>query len=461
MAVRQCASRWLFILSALVLLSPCLWAQNSNIFSANGAPQGLTCSPAPCVLPNVRVSGGHGGALNNEIVVNPADPSQMLVSSQDGNCASLQGTYSSSDGGSRWVHSCVTTRDGVGEPMVAYDMNGTAYAGGIQDWTNVVLRASSDNGVHWGPSRVPDGDSAGVLWPWLTADTSPSSPFNNSLYLSAMHGGVYGQNTRMHVSVSHDGGKHWTGKFLDKWQYPDIDLFSHLAIGADGTVYATWLRCSADVGFTQCNKNGVRILLSKSTDGGHTWSSPSLAATLNFVGPDNCLYGCLPNTVAGISNIPVTAVLGNGNTATVYLVFYNWTGTQMQIEVVTSTDGGRTFGLPKQVTSSDFGDQFFPWISLSQDGTLAVTWLDRRNDPRNTEYQPFLATSTDGRFFSPSHSLTQVLSDPGLSFADLGKFRTHAWVGTAVYSVWMDTRSGEPRIELGGAMTSRTRGTVK
>jgi hypothetical protein len=125
----------------------------------------------------------------------------------------------------------------------------------------------------------------------------------------------------------------------------------------------------------------------------------------------------------------------------------------MQVEVATSTDGGNTFGAPVRVSNSNSGDEFFPWISVAGDGTLGVTWLDRRNDPANVKYQPYFATSTDGATFSPSRPLSTTLSDPnndGSYGAYMGDYRTHVWVGNAIYAGWMDTRTGISRIELGG-----------
>ena len=80
----------------------------------------------------------------------------------------------------------------------------------------------------------------------------------------------------------------------------------------------------------------------------------------------------------------------------------------MQVEVATSTDGGNTFGAPVRVSTSNLGDQFCPWTSTAEDGTLVVTWMDRRNDPANAKYQPFFATSKDGLTFSHERSLSRT-----------------------------------------------------
>jgi len=191
------------------------------------------------------------------------------------------------------------------------------------------------------------------------------------------------------------------------------------------------------------------MLLSRSSDEGLTWTPPAVIATPNLT--DKCGgLSCIPNTNDIAYNIPSIAVFGSGDTARVYVCFWNWTGTQMQVAVATSLDGGQSFGLPVPVAPKSSGDQFFPWIALANDGTLAVTWLDRRNDPANVTYQPFFTTSKDGFVFSPARSLSITQSDLNAPGANI-LFRNHVWAGRTMYAVWTDTRSGVSRLELGGA----------
>jgi hypothetical protein len=137
------------------------------------------------------------------------------------------------------------------------------------------------------------------------------------------------------------------------------------------------------------------------------------------------------------------------------VVLYNWTGTFMQVLVTHSTDGGTTWSVPEPVSPPSITrDQFMPWISVSATGALAVTWLDRRNDPKNVKYQPFIAFSSDGgATFSKNQALSHTLSNPlddGFNGNFMGDYRINTWVGKTVYAVWMDTRSGNCQDEIGG-----------
>lgn len=156
-----------------------------------------------------------------------------------------------------------------------------------------------------------------------------------------------------------------------------------------------------------------------------------------------------------MSELPALAVSGSGGSAQVYVTFYNWTGTQMQVEVAASGNGGVAWRKPVRVTTSNFGDEFFPWISIDGSDRLVATWMDRRNDSSNLLYQPFIAYSTDqGKTFQGARPLSSVMSNPmpGYSFFDaFGAYRNQISVGDTTYAIWMDTRTGAFQIEVGGA----------
>jgi Neuraminidase (sialidase) len=282
----------------------------------------------------------------------------------------------------------------------------------------------------------------------MEIDTNTGSSFKNNIYVSTTQ---FASNSNSQIWVSHssDGGKTWTSKAVSALaMYPtSVNQFSDLAVGADGTVYANWINCPANNGVSPyCGGQKTSIMFSKSTDGGNTWSKPTTAATVTLV-TDNgcCFYGQLPNTSERVSDIPSNAVFGSGSTAKVFVSVYTWTGTQMQQEVVTSSDGGTTWGTPVKVNaSSTKGDQFFQWLNVNSAGTLGVTWLDRRNDTANLSYQPFFAFSKNsGASFSKGHALSSKKSNPnndGFGGSFMGDYTGNAWQGTkTLYQSYMDT----------------------
>jgi hypothetical protein len=238
-----------------------------------------------------------------------------------------------------------------------------------------------------------------------------------------------------------------------------VNQFSDLAVGSDGTVYLSYINCPVTGQTGDCGGTASIMYVQKSTDGGKTWSK-QVAADHITLAPDTCgaFYGCLPNTSERVSNIPVVAVDSSGGTRNgqLYVVDYNWTGTYMQVQVVSSTDGGKTWGAAVPVApASDKHDQFFPWINVDAKGHAGVTWLDRRNDPSNINYEAFATWSSDGG--ASFHKNVLIADTPSNPFDDgfgsgfMGDYTGNAWFGNKLYASWTDTRNGSySQDEVGG-----------
>jgi hypothetical protein len=445
--------------SGAVLMSRAIKAGRAPITLGNGmgvmkskiAPP-LTCSPAPCIYTPVNASEGGTNPVNEDpIVVNPTNALNLLTGGNDYNCSNIQGYFSSSDGGTTWSHFCALGSGGQGDPIVGFDLKGNAYAGGIQN-NDIVLGKSTDGGktfttpaIVTKPLQTLNGLSDK---PWLEIDTNATSPFKNALYVSSTQfGGSSGSDSEIAVSHSTNGGQTWSTVVVDTLQsYPGtVDQFSDMAIGSDGTVYIDWIRCPTTGPTGDCGSTLTDIMFSKSTDGGKTWSKATVATTVTLT-PDSCgcFYGGLPNTFERVSNIPSNGALGAGATAKLFVAVYNWNGTQMQVEVAASANGGTTFVAPVLVNpTSTKGDQFFQWLNVnSKNGRVGVTWLDRRNDPANLSYQPFFAYSTNGKTYSKGYALSKAKSNPnndGFGGSFMGDYTGNAWDGNSLYQSYMDT----------------------
>ncbi len=420
----------------------------------------LTCSPAPCVFTPVRASSGGQPSNESPLAVSPLSANKFLSGANDYNCPNIQGFYASVDGGTTWTRKCSPGSGGQGDPVVGYDRLGNAFAGGIQSGSYKIFK-STDDGQTWGAPITVTGPLLGYLAdkPWMEVDTNASSPFVNNIYFSGTQF-ASDSDSEISVSVSSNAGTTWTTKAVDTRQnFPQfVDQFSDLAIGNDGTVYVTWIRCPANGTAGDCGGTVTNIMLSKSTDSGQTWSTPTAAFTTTLA-PDACFcafYGSLPNTSERISNIPAVSVTGSGATAKVFVTYYNWTGTKMQVMLRSSTDGGTTWSAGTVVSNAS-GDQFFPWVSLAPNGgRIYVSWLDRRNDPQNIKYQPMFAMSVNaGSSFGTAHLLSTAASNPlndGFAGSFMGDYRTSVGVSTQFYAVWMDTTTGTNNVqdEFGG-----------
>lgn len=432
-----------------------------------GKPPVLKCSPAPCSLPNVQASEGGQPVDETPISVDPNNSKHVITAGNDYNCSTLTGYYASTNGGKKWTATCGTLATGAsggdGDPVVGWDLNGIAYRGGIDATSDglseIVVGHSVDNGKTW-TTPVVAAKTSDIFFDkeWLEVDTNVGSPRKNNLYLSITE--FYSNNdSQIGVSTSTDGGATWTLVNADTRQvYPDIDQFSDMAVGKDGTVYLSWMRCTANGPSGDCGGTTASMYSSKSTDGGATWSKAVKIGTAALA-PDNCgaFYGCLPNTSERISNIPVIAIDNSSGafSGKLYVTDYNWTGTYMKVQVASSTNGGKKWSKPVGVApESDKHDQFFPWINVSSTGLVGATWLDRRNDSANINYDAFGGASSDGGATYPNLQLSTVSSNPfndGFGSGFMGDYTGNAWAGNTLFASWSDTRSGsDTQDEVGG-----------
>jgi hypothetical protein len=429
---------------------------------AGGIGIDLSCNPKPCVLPNAQASAGPNPVNENAIAANPAKATDLVSTGNDYNCPTLQGIFSSIDSGSTWRRTCTTPLPGyfgLGDPVPGYNRKGTAYVVGINSpdggFSSVVaIQSSTDKGLTWGPARQAVPATLGGLAdkPWLEVDTQPTSPFRDSLYVSVTQFDPTFTRLQITVSRSRDGGKTWKTSNASALQTsPDIVQFSDLAIGRDGTVYLTYMKCGATSGLGNCGGTNAAMVFQKSTDGGVTWSAPVTMATVRLAtSPCGAFYGCLPNTGERVSNIPAIAVDNSTgpNSGKLYSVMYDFTGGAMKIQVVSSTNDGSTWSAPKRVVPTNVaGDQFFPWISVNNgSGEIAVTWHDRRDDPSNVNYHAYGASSTNGGASYPLNvRLSKAASNPfndGFSGTFMGDYSGSAWAGNTLFMSYTDTRTG-------------------
>jgi len=426
----------------------------------------LNCTPAPCALPNVEGSAGATQPVDETpIAVNPLNAKQMITGGNDYNCTSTsyRGFWTSNNGGKSWSGGCgidVTGQSGDGDQVVGYDLNGIVYQGGI-DSGGVSIASSSDNGKTWNKAVISNfvsGDFADK--PWLAIDTNAGSPNKNNLYVSNT---MFASNNNSIIYVSHstDGGKTWSivqASPVAVWPNT-VNQFSDLTVGSDGTVYLTYLNCPVTGSSGDCGGTVSTMYIQKSTDAGQTWSSQVAIGNVTLA-PDNCgaFYGCLPHTYERVSNIPSIGIDNSGGVRNgqLYVVDYDWTGTYMKVQVTSSTDGGNTWSTPVRVTpKSDKHDQFFPWLNVDSKGNVGVTWLDRRNDASNINYEAFATWSSNGgTSFKTNVLIADTPSNPfndGFGSGFMGDYSGNTWFHSKLFASWTDTRNGSySQDEIGG-----------
>jgi hypothetical protein len=360
-------------------------------------PSNLLSSPLDATTvaaPDVTVNRDTASAPQNEtaIAVDPNNPSRIVAGMNDyvtttwtcmlgvTPCSAFgdgySGTYFSNDGGATWCcasnlngsslgtlipgveHFTGGQYDAGGDPAVAFDSRGNVYYAGLgfdrtaPPNTVTVNKGTFDNkgNLTWGPPAfINQTNSPSIIndKEWIAADSNPTSPFRDRVYVTWTrfifnpHNGRYVQSP-IAVAYSKDGGQ----TFSDPQLIVGNVLYgqgSRPAVGPDGTVYVFW-----DGSTRLASLDSIWMV--KSTDGGKSWSKPVAVSDLVDIIP-------AANTVFRVNSYPAAAVASNGD------VYVTWdslvsnstgglcpartnTGCHSTALYSKSTDGGATWSAP-------------------------------------------------------------------------------------------------------------------
>ncbi|HEY1567535.1 MAG TPA: sialidase family protein [Solirubrobacteraceae bacterium] len=490
---------------------------------------------------------GRGQANNEEsISQNPMDTGNLVASDNnyvrgDGTC----GAHFSTDGGRTWADSTVpnnfTTGPGTfareywqagGDTSVAWDTRGNAYmscqlfnrgtaASPNPDESSAftIFRSTQNDGASWNfPGRYTTvffdtAGTSGVLEDkaLMTADDNVKSPFRDRIYVTwtefAADGSAY-----IYEVHSSDFGETFSNRVLVSKTSPlctntfgfgtaqgtcNENQFSDPFVGPDGALYVAYNNFNDQA--TSGTNNNFQVLLSKSTDGGQTFSSP-VSVSNYYDLPDCDTYqgdgadpgrACVPekgsSTISDFraTNYPsgqvdprdpskVTVAFGsyinpesnesNGCTPTGFSDAGNPTyngvktagGCANKVMLAVSRNGATSFATPSDprhgvvVTQSPAQaktDQFWQWSAFTNSGQLAVDYYDRQygNDETNGSSDFSLSGSSDLAHFGQVRVTSSSMPAPTEFEGPAGGQFYGDYIGLAAldkaHPIWSDTRS--------------------
>ncbi len=419
-----------------------------------GAPHGLqqlTTQPFPRP-PNVNTT--QNGAPQNEttIAIDPDNSRNLVGGTNDYRYGDAQaGVATSLDGGRTWS---ADTLNGLDTTLGKYDAQGdpaiAPYRGGVFYYAFIDFNRGDDQN-RLGVARSNDG---GVTWPQLgvvidhpgpgahdfedkeyIAVDSTGGAFDGNVYISWTRFPVVG-STRVMFARSLDGG----ASFSSPAQISDSTIGyqgSVPAVGPNGELYVAWLRSN-------------RIEIDKSFNGGMSFREDRLVAVISpqsFPPPGAFFRGnSFPTIAVDRSGGP-----SNGN---VYVAWGDGVGTGLGPDVLftRSTDGGRSWSQPIRVSDDENGSyQFFPWISVSPDGTIAVVFFDQRDAPGTRFYDTTIARSFDGGLsFERNRCVSTQTSDSfndGFGGSFIGDYNGLTSCRWFAHPYWTDIRDATANAE--------------
>jgi hypothetical protein len=409
-------------------------------------PHGL---PAGVVRVSADILPPDGGAAEPETEAEPflaADPmsgGHLLAGYQEerfasGGCRALTWAVSR-NGGRTWQEGLIpnlTVASGgpyerASDPWVAFGPGGRAYYVSLAfNETNpqngVFVSASADGGLTWGePVAVHSGTQSMDDKEAIVVDTRSDSPYQGRVYVGWDSVSAAGQQELF--SYSDDGGASFHPPVLLESQGANIGIVP--VVGPGGVVYALWLNFPGG--------RGAALVVSKSTDGGATWSAPAVIADIQTAG--------VPGSRTSDGD-PAVAI--DARTGALYVAWQDdrFTPGVDQIILIRSTDGGESWSDPRLVSDGP-GDapNFTPALAVTPEGLVGVAYYSLRNDPtRSALVDEYLAVSRDaGQRFAKSLRMTGASWD--LRFAAmsrgffLGDYQGLATASRTFYPFWIAT----------------------
>src|SRR6266852_9734013 len=306
---------------------------------------------AAIAAPAVTVNQDTAGAPQNEtaIAVDPNNPNRVVAAANDYvtrtwtctvnaiPCSALgdgySGTYYSNNGGQTWC--CASMLDGSsigtlipgvnrlvggqydagGDPSVAFDSRGHVFYAGLGfDRTAPPNTVAVNKGTFdasgkltWGPPTFINPTTSPAILndkEWIAADSHPSSPFRDRVYVSwtrfifsPADGGTYVQSP-IFFAFSTDGGETFSDPVSIVGNV-HFDRGSRPVVGDDGTVYVFFEGSTRLATFSS-------TYMVKSTDGGISWSKPvAIAPLVDIIPPANAVFR--------VNSLPAAAISPDGD----------------------------------------------------------------------------------------------------------------------------------------------------
>lgn len=422
--------------------------------------------------------------------INPTDTNNIIVAAMKLDASQILNSlsfpiYYSKNFGQSWQ---LSSYDGVsdlpafsfvlggGDPVLAFDNTGKAYLSWLTFTFNINLTVtisinwatSIDGGVNWvkQPNPIDAGSVIDLSNPesrfvdkqWMATDLS-ASPYQNNLYAAYVE--INLSDTTYHILVKTKNAT--DNDFGNAVQVsPDnllIVQFASIDVDSEGKVHVIF--AGADSPSTPW-----RLFHSVSGDGGQSFSTPVEIASMHlpcyppgFGGPCDVL-GIDSARVYPCPHIAVDKSGGayDGN------LYVAWTADGFQTELTPgldvyfskSEDGGQSWSQPHRLNddSAPATEQYYSSLSVNQNGVLALSWYDRREDPSNRNTKYYMTYSVDGgENFEPNFPLSTQAADFGLIGGANGNFGIGEYtqiVTTSAYAIpfWADGRDNNGNIDV-------------
>ena len=411
------------------------------------------------VSPNYRVRPTTNTTQSElSIDVHPTNPNILFGGANTTNwpVSTLYGTgcYWTTNGGLNWSgfdNPPASMGSNSGDPANVIGTNGYFYIGYIDNPGGQGIARSTDNGATWTTYTVAPNPGSLADKNHLMVDKQVGSPFENRLYDVWTDFGGTNDNDAV-VKYSTNFGQTWSAAVnLSSSLNPGSHAQGvNVQTGPNGEVYVAfaiydnWPSGEDAIGFA------------KSTDGGVTWTKSRIYGALTPNGNINFgIRGNIKPTSIRVASFPSMAVDRSGGPNNGY-IYITWpqsgvapAGTDPDIVMIRSTDGGTTWSSPVRVNDDALNngkDQYFPWCTVDQStGNLFVVFYDNRETTTDSS-GVYMAVSYNGGISFTNFKVSDQNFRPkpiaGLAGGYQGDYIGIAAANNKVYPFWTDDRTG-------------------
>jgi hypothetical protein len=359
---------------------------------------------------------------------------------------SSEGVYVSTDGGSTWSGTDTCKGASIvnhgGDPGVVITESGRLILSHIGlVFPGTYTHYTDDLGLNWSIAATVTNHQTGDKGN-ITLDYSNQSSFKGRVYLAWVD--LQTIPSAVFTSYSTDEGVSWSDPKVVNPNPPLRCVGGSIATASDGTVYATWSGITLVSPFIEDYAG-----LSKSTNGGFTWSTQQNIFDMNGIS------GTLPSKGnIKVNGLPQVVVDNSGGPRDgwIYIVTteknISPAGSDPDILLHRSTDGGVTWsgGIRVNQDMKNNGKiQYFPSMQVDNQGGIDILFHDDRNTNSDST-DVFLARSMDGgntwKEFSLNNSRFKPKPIVGGSSSYQGDHISLLAVDNKLYALWMADYSG-------------------
>jgi hypothetical protein len=397
----------------------------------------------PQNTPDIQVLADTIHQVNPRIAVSWPDTNNLMV------IMNGQSWFFSTNGGALWFGSLApppTLTNQYGGAVHCFGADGRAYYAAIGAPGGISVVSTTDFGMSWTqPAGADPSSSTGNDVPALSTD--PSGTYPDNVYAAWTDFNVSG--SPVVFTRSTNGGVTWSARTTlaigtNRGQGVEI------ALGPHGEVYLAWAHYTTGTA-------EVGIGFARSTDGGATFGTPSVAFPIVGIRTSNGGIAVLNGTRAhSFPRIAADRSFGPRR-GWIYIAYPDRGPGQSNVFLRRSTDSGVTWSDTIRVSDFPISAEKQQWMpALAVDptyGTVTVSYTSMDSSGSNFMVNRYAARSHDGGntwqrwVISDVRTLWSTIGTPG-GQAYPSTLSGAAALGGVAWLTWTDTRTGKSQVWL-------------